>query len=194
MFLSSLLKNTVNSKRKCLILFNTRSNQTSHSISIDETSFSLTSFVCLFCCFTQKKGYLEKEEELADNKTQIALTNSAFVVQLNMASVKPRDRTLNLNVQKVKDIVGSQKAFKSIWHTNVENLCRLYSIPTMTSPHLLRGKKGPIEKKQTRKQTNDAVNAMVTQINERKQAVAVVNTRITNIYSKDLMVITGSKV
>lgn len=61
-----------------------------------------------------KKGCLEEEEELANNKTQIALTNSAFVVRLNIASMKPQDRTLNLNVQKVKDIAGSQKAFKWI--------------------------------------------------------------------------------
>lgn len=61
-----------------------------------------------------EKGYLEEEEELADNNPQIALTNSAFVVQLNMAGMKPRDRTLNLNVQKLRDIAGSQKAFKWI--------------------------------------------------------------------------------
>lgn len=61
-----------------------------------------------------KKGCLEEEEGRANNKTQIALTNSAFVVQLKTASMKPRDRTLNLNVQKVKDIAGSPKALKSI--------------------------------------------------------------------------------
>lgn len=55
-----------------------------------------------------RKGYLDQWEEFADNKTQTALTNSTFVVQLHIASLRPRDKSLNLNVRKVKNIAGSQ--------------------------------------------------------------------------------------
>lgn len=51
---------------------------------------------------TQKKGYLEEEEELTNNNTQIALTNSAFVVEAS-------GRTLNLNVQKRKILQAQGK-------------------------------------------------------------------------------------
>lgn len=49
-----------------------------------------------------KKGYLEEEEESANNSTQIALTNGAFVVEAP-------GRTLNLNVQKGKILQAQGK-------------------------------------------------------------------------------------
>lgn len=48
-------------------------------------------------------------EELANDGAQMASTNSSLVVQLNAGGGKQQDRTLNLNVQKVKDIAGFER-------------------------------------------------------------------------------------
>lgn len=67
---------------------------------------------------------------MADNETATALTKTAFVVQLKVASVKPQDMTLNFNLQKsAKYYLYSPAKFPSASDIIMLKTCAAVSLP-----------------------------------------------------------------